>query len=217
MKTRSLMIALYGIALFLTSCQSTYYKTMEVFGKQKKDLLVSKVTSARDAQMDAKEQFASALDEFRSIVGYKGTLLDEKYDTLKAQYDKCEARTRTVETRIDEVKRVARDLFREWEDELDQYSSPALRASSEKKLVDTQQRCDKVIGAMENARNKIYPVLNSFKDQVLFLKHNLNAQAVSSLDRELDVIEREITILIREMETSMAQADAFIRQMQITE
>lgn len=205
------------MTLLAVGCQSTYYKTMEVFGKQKKDLLVSKVTSARDAQLDAKEQFASALDEFRSIVGYNGTMLDEKYKTLKAQYEKCESRTRTVENRIDDVKRVAKDLFREWEDELDQYSSPALRASSEKKLGETQQRYDRLIGAMEKARNKIYPVLNSFKDQVLFLKHNLNAQAVASLDKELDVIEKEITLLIREMESSMAEADAFIRQMQITE
>jgi len=217
MKMRSLLFVLCGIMLFAVGCQGTYYKTMEVFGKQKKDLLVSKVISARDAQLDAKEQFASALDEFRSIVGYNGTLLDEKYKTLKAQYEKCESRTRTVESRIDDVKRVAKDLFREWEDELDQYSSPALRASSEKKLGETQQRYDRLIGAMEKARNKIYPVQNSFKDQVLFLKHNLNAQAVASLDRELDVIEKEISLLIREMESSMAEADAFIRQMQITE
>jgi hypothetical protein len=167
--------------------------------------------------LDAKEQFASALDEFRSIVGYEGTLLDDKYKTLKAQYEKCESRTGTVENRIDDVKRVAKDLFREWEDELDQYSSPALRASSEKKLGETQQRYERLIGAMEKARNKIYPVLNSFKDQVLFLKHNLNAQAVASLDKELDVIEKEITILIHEMESSMAEADMFIRQMQIIE
>jgi hypothetical protein len=217
MKMRSLLFVLCGIMLFAVGCQGTYYKTMEVFGKQKKDLLVSKVISARDAQLDAKEQFASALDEFRSIVGYNGTMLDEKYKTLKAQYEKCESRTRTVESRIDDVKRVAKDLFREWEDELDQYSSPALRASSEKKLGETQQRYDRLIGAMEKARNKIYPVQNSFKDQVLFLKHNLNAQAVASLDRELDVIEKEISLLIREMESSMAEADAFIRQMQITE
>jgi hypothetical protein len=190
---------------------------MEVFGKQKKDLLVSKVTSARDAQLEAKEQFKSALDEFRGIVGYKGTLLDEKYKTLKSQYDKCESSTRTVESRIDDVKRVSKDLFREWEDELDQYSSPTLRSSSEKKLMETQRRYERLIGAMENSRNKIYPVLNSFKDQVLYLKHNLNAQAVASLDRELDVIEREISLLIREMEGSMAEADAFIRDMQANE
>lgn len=216
MKIRSFLWILGG-AVLLCSCQKTYYKTMEVFGKQKKDLLVSKVTSARDAQLEAKEQFETALDEFRSVVGYKGTMLDEKYKAIKAQYDKCESRTRTVESRIDDVKRVAKDLFREWEDELDQYSSPALRSSSEKKLAETQQRYDKLIGAMEHARNKIYPVLTSFKDQVLFLKHNLNAQAVSSLDRELDVIEKEITILINEMNRSMAEADSFIRQMQITE
>lgn len=216
MKIRSFLWILGG-AVLLCSCQKTYYKTMEVFGKQKKDLLVSKVTSARDAQMEAKEQFETALDEFRSVVGYKGTMLDEKYKEIKSQYDKCESRTRTVESRIDDVKRVGKDLFREWEDELDQYSSPALRSSSERKMAETQQRYDKLIGAMEHARNKIYPVLTSFKDQVLFLKHNLNAQAVSSLDRELDVIEKEITILINEMNRSMAEADSFIRQMQITE
>lgn len=216
MKIRSFLWILGGVGL-LCSCQKTYYKTMEVFGKQKKDLLVSKVTSARDAQMEAKEQFETALDEFRSVVGYKGTMLDEKYKEIKSQYDKCESRTRTVESRIDDVKRVGKDLFREWEDELDQYSSPALRSSSERKMAETQQRYDKLIGAMEHARNKIYPVLTSFKDQVLFLKHNLNAQAVSSLDRELDVIEKEITILINEMNRSMAEADSFIRQMQITE
>ncbi len=216
MKIRSFLWILGG-AVLLCSCQKTYYKTMEVFGKQKKDLLVSKVTSARDAQMEAKEQFETALDEFRGVVGYKGTMLDEKYKEIKSQYDKCESRTRTVESRIDDVKRVGKDLFREWEDELDQYSSPALRSSSERKMAETQQRYDKLIGAMEHARNKIYPVLTSFKDQVLFLKHNLNAQAVSSLDRELDVIEKEITILINEMNRSMAEADSFIRQMQITE
>ncbi len=159
----------------------------------------------------------TALDEFRSVVGYNSTLLDEKYKTLKSQYDKCESRTRTVESRIEDVRRVAKGLFREWEDELDQYSSPALRKSSETKLEATRVKCDKMIAAMEKARDKIYPVLASFKDQVLFIKHNLNAQAIASLEGELGIIEKEISLLIREMENSMAEADTFIRQMQILE
>jgi len=52
---------------------------------------------------------------------------------------------------------------------------------------------------------------------VLFIKHNLNAQAIASLEGALGVIEKEISLLIREMENSMAEADTFIRQMQILE
>ncbi|MGH2271170.1 DUF2959 domain-containing protein [Anaerohalosphaeraceae bacterium U12dextr] len=218
MKNKNVLITcLLGGMMLMAGCSRMMDSTKEAFGVQKKDILVSRVQSARDAQMDAKEQFATALDEFRSVVGYKGTLLDEKYKTLKSQYDKCESRTRTVESRIEDVRRVAKSLFREWEDELDQYSSPALRKSSETKLEATRVKCDKMIAAMEKARDKIYPVLAAFRDQVLFIKHNLNAQAIASLEGELGVIEKEISLLIREMENSMAEADTFIRQMQILE
>ena len=34
---------------------------------------------------------------------------------------------------------------------------------------------------MRLAESRIEPVLKSFRDQVLFLKHNLNAKAIASL------------------------------------
>ena len=60
---------------------------------------------------------------------------------------------------------------------------------------------------------KIGPVLTAFADQVLFLKHNLNAQALASLQDELIAIETDIAGLIREMEVSIAEANAFIEAM----
>ena len=112
----------------------------------------------------------------------------------------------------DMVKEVSDALFKEWENELEQYTSPRLRNSSEQKLELTRQRYEKLMAAMERARDKIDPVLNAFKDQVLFLKHNLNARAIASLQEELGVIESEIAVLIREMETSIAEANLFIEQ-----
>ena len=43
--------------VFLSSCASIYYSTMETFGVEKRDILVDRVEDARDGQEDAKEQF----------------------------------------------------------------------------------------------------------------------------------------------------------------
>jgi len=66
---------------------------------------------------------------------------------------------------------------------------------------------------MKRAEKKIQPVLSAFKDQVLFLKHNLNAKAIASLQSELVSVESNVASLIKEMGTSIAEANAFISAM----
>ena len=67
---------------------------------------------------------------------------------------------------------------------------------------------------MKRAERKIDPVLSAFQDQVLYLKHNLNAQAIASLQSELASIEIDVARLIKEMEASIKEADSFIRTME---
>jgi len=202
------------VLLFAAGCQSLYYGTMEKFGKYKRDILVDRVKDARDAQQQTKEQFASALDKFRSVVNVEGGKLQEKYDQLKSELDKSESKASAVKKRINDVEDVAQALFDEWTKELDQYKNPELKAASRRKLEQTRQRYAQLIGSMKQAESKIEPVLSAFRDQVLFLKHNLNAQAIASLQSELGTMESDIGRLITEMEKSIAEADSFIRTMQ---
>jgi len=201
------------IVIISGGCQKAYYGTMEMFGKHKRDILVDNVADARDAQNEAKEQFASALEEFTSVVDTQGGELEGKYKTLNTAYKKSKDKAEVVRNRIDDVKRIAKALFNEWEDELDEYLNDNLRKVSEDKLKQTQKRYEKLISAMERAESKIAPVLSAFHDQVLFLKHNLNAQAIAALQNELTTVENEIGILIHEMEKSIDEADAFIQEM----
>lgn len=200
-------------ALSITGCRSAYYKTMEAFGQHKRDLLVNRVENARDAQEDAKEQFKSALEKFTDVVEFSGGKLQDKYNQLKSELDKSKSKARSVRSHISSVENVAKALFKEWENELDQYASEELRRSSEQKLKQTRQRYSQLITAMKRAESKIEPVLTAFNDQVLFLKHNLNAQAVASLHNELASVETDIATLIKEMEASIAEADEFINAM----
>ncbi len=200
-------------ALLLAGCQPAYYKTMEQFGIHKRDLLVSRVEDARDSQQAAKEQFRSALERFSEVLQFEGGDLEKKYKQLNAEYEGSEKKADAVRSRIASVEDVAWALFKEWEAELKQYSNESLRRASQQKLVETRGRYDQLIGAMKRAESKIAPVLTAFRDQVLFLKHNLNARAIASLQSELVSVESDVASLIREMEASIGEADAFIQAM----
>lgn len=203
-------IILFASLAFLAGCSSTYYDTLEKVGIHKRDIMVDRVEDARDAQEEAKEEFQSALEQFTSVVNFKGGDLEKKYNQLNDVYEGCEKKAEAVHKRIRKVESVSEALFEEWEDELELYSSPSLREDSRKKLNKTRRDYNRLIKAMKRAEKKIQPVLIAFRDQVLYLKHNLNAQAISSLKNELVNIEDDVAGLVSEMEASIKEAEEFI-------
>lgn len=103
-------------------------------------------------------------------------------------------------------------MFDEWEDELKLYKSAALRENSERQLDETRERYSSLMSSMRQVEKRMGPVLQAFEDQVLFLKHNLNAQAIGALEGELGQIRQNVDSLIRDMEASIAESEAFIKQ-----
>ncbi|MEM9385532.1 MAG: DUF2959 domain-containing protein [Pseudomonadota bacterium] len=198
------------LALLLGACSTVYYDTLEQFGVHKREILVDRVEDARASQVDAAEQFTTALEKFRSVVDFDGGDLERLYNDLNRELERSESKAAKVTDRIDAIEDVAGALFREWEGELDQYSSESLRAQSRRQLEDTRGRYDEMLGAMRRAEARIAPALAPFADQVLFLKHNLNAQAIASLRGEVAVIEADVESLISELEAAIAAADQFI-------
>ena len=191
-----------------------YYRTLEAFGQEKRDILVNRVDDARESQEDAKEQFSSALERFTVLMNFDGGDLERVYDQLNTEFERSENRAKRVRDRIDEVQNVANALFDEWETELDQYTDPKLRRSSERQLDDTRTRYEQMDRVMNRAADKMDPVLDAFRDQVLFLKHNLNARAIASLEDTAAELESDVASLIRDMEASINEATSFIEEIQ---
>ncbi|MGH8576086.1 MAG: DUF2959 domain-containing protein [Gammaproteobacteria bacterium] len=201
---------------FISACSSSpYYNVMEHLGFPKRELLVERVEEARDSQEQAAQQFKDALEKFIAVTGVKGGALQEKYDQLESEYEQSEARAGDVHRRVAGVEDVAEALFDEWEAELGQYTSAPLRRSSERRLQETRAQYGQLVRAMKRAEAKMEPVLAAFHDQVLFLKHNLNARAIASLKGNLASIESDIVVLIREMEGSIREANRFIDAMNV--
>ena len=189
------------------------HRCMKKFGVEKPDILVTRVRDAREAQQKGKEEFRSALERFKSVVETDGGTLEEKYNKLNKELERSEDRAKDIHERVKKVKDVADDLFDEWDKELGKYQDRQLRAESERELKETKRRAQSVIKAMEAADKRVDPVLQPLRDRVLFLKHNLNASAIGALDRELVALRTNVDALVADLESSIAEAEAFINQM----
>lgn len=197
----------------VAQCQKLYFRAVESTGHHKRDILVARVEHARDGLEEAKVQFQTALEKFSQLTQFDGGNLSEVYRQLKIEYDYSNAKAQAVQDRIDAVENVALALFGEWEMELDQYTNRSLRSSSRQKLKLTQQHYGHLITAMRRAEGKIDPVLRVFQDQVLYLKHNLNARAIASLEHELHAMTLGVTGLIGAMERSISRANSFVESL----
>ncbi len=210
-------LRLFQLLLFiplLGACSNVYYDTMESVGIHKRDILVERVESTRDAQQEAQEQFQSALQQFDAVIHLQESDLKQAYEQLNDEYQACESAAEAVSSRIEKVESVAEALFEEWQAELKQYQNQTLKNSSAKKLSQTRSRYRGMLSSMRQAEKSMQPVLNSLRDNVLYLKHNLNAQAIGALRGEFGSLQTDINRLINRMRESIEHSNTFIKQMQ---
>ncbi len=208
---RSLLALLF---FTLTACSSMIYSGMESIGMPKRDIMIHYVKKAQQAQEETKEQFKSALEQFTVTTNFSGGDLETVYNKLNGEYEDSVEQSKNVRKRIDKIKHVSGELFEEWEEETEQYSNASLKRSSMQQLAETKRQYKQLINAMDKAESKLEPVLTVFKDQVLYLKHNLNARAISSLKNQLNDIKSDVSSLIVSMEQSIDEANTFINSME---
>jgi hypothetical protein len=201
------------LLLILGGCSSAYYGAMEKFGVAKREILADRVQKTQQAQKEAKEQFADALQRFLAVTKADGGDLQRKYEDLNREFQRSEGRAKEVRERIAAVEDVAEALFREWKQELGQFSSATMRSDSQRQLDTTRRRYDALLTLMKRAADRMDPILATFRDQVLYLKHNLNARAIASLGETHRTLEADISRLIADMETSIREAENFIKDL----
>ncbi|HSJ96623.1 MAG TPA: DUF2959 family protein, partial [Myxococcota bacterium] len=192
------------------ACGALYYGAWERLGREKRDLLRSQVEDVKQEQQATGEQFQDALERLRAVYGSSGTELERRYDALRAGYEDSEARAEALRARIDRARTTAEDLFDEWEDEIGTMQDAALARRSRGQLQRTKQRWRGLDAAMQRSERSMEPVLTRLRDQVLAMKHSLNAQALGTLEGEVGAIDRDVDALVAELQRSIAEADAFL-------
>lgn len=214
MKTAS-----YVLVLLLCSCanpikkavNNAKYSAWESVGVEKRDLFKREVNNVKEEQEDTQEAFKDALEQLKEVYAFDGGNLEKEQKKLQAAYNDAFEQSKDVHERIGKVNQVATDLFEEWEGEITEMKSADLRRRSTTQLQETQKRFKVLHSKLVKSEQKIEPVLSRLHDQVLFLKHNLNAKAIAGLKVEGAKIETDISKLMKEMEASNREAEAFIK------
>lgn len=214
MMNRRNLLSTVLAAFCLAGCASAKYAVFEKFGIPKRDLFKKYIIAARDEQTAAGKQFQDALTQLKSIYGFNGGKLETAYESLKTEHERAKARSASVKKRIRDVESVSSALFTEWEQEIQQITTPTLAADSRSKLASTRAHYETMHAALIRAEQSMDPVLTKLNDNVLYLKHNLNSQAIASLKGEATAIQEDIGRLIDDMHASIRQADDFIKTLQ---
>lgn len=206
------LLAIVG-TLALSGCANLYYDTAEKLGYHKRDILVSRVEDARDAQTEAKEQFQDALTQFLALTQVEPGEIKSAYDKLNGELKDCQSRAAKVRERIQSIEDVSEALFREWESEAESIHDRTDRRESERLLRETRERAGSLVRTMNTAADRMDPILQKFRDKVLVLKANLNAQAVAGLAGTARGLEADVSRLVADMEKSIREAEAFLGNM----
>ena len=207
------LLALMLSIFTLTGCQSAYYSAMEQVGYHKRDIMVDRVEDAKQSQQDAQQEFTSALEALSALTQFDGDELETIYNQINDKYQDSEKAAQEVSDRIAAIEDVSDALFAEWQSELDLYTSTKLKRASEQKLKETQRSYNTMFSAMKRAEDKMTPVLNTLRDNTLYLKHNLNASAIGSLQGEFANLEQDIQYAIKDMNAAIAESDKFLQKL----
>ncbi|MEI7996435.1 MAG: DUF2959 domain-containing protein [Methylococcaceae bacterium] len=195
---------------FSKKIRMAYYSARESIGEHKREIVVYQVEQACVSLQETRDEFEDALERFKNLVCVNESGLEHKYNLLNRQYQFCRSKSDAASNRIRAIEEVSEALFMEWESELNEFTNRALRNNSKQQLKAARQNYARLIKAMQRAESKIQPVLAAFKDQVLYLKHNLNARAIAALQHEFIEISIDISQLIQAMEQTIAEASLFV-------
>jgi Protein of unknown function (DUF2959) len=207
---RTVFIPLIVLTLLFTGCKSTYYKTMRTLGKEKRDILVSRIKDAKKDQDQTKKQLQTTMESFQALTGFKGGSLEKSYKRLNSDYESAASQAGKLHDKVQSIDQVSNDLFKEWQGEINDMDNVKLKSQDLVMLRNAKTRQATYMRAMRSTEDQIAPVLKAFQDQVLFLKHNLNSRAIGSLKTTSAVLQSDVAGLIKSIDASSQEADKLI-------
>jgi hypothetical protein len=207
---RTICIPLVAVTLLVAGCTSAYYKTMQTLGKEKRDILVQRIKDAKKDQDQTKQQLQTTMESFQALTGFQGGSLEKSYKRLNSDYESANSQAGKLHDKIQSIDQVSNDLFKEWQGEIAAMGNAKLKAQDTVMLRNAKTRQATYMRAMRRTEDQIAPVLKAFRDQVLFLKHNLNSRAIGSLKGTTAGLQGDVADLIQSIDASSQEADKLI-------
>jgi hypothetical protein len=153
-------------------------------GVKQVEQLIKKATSTVKSIDATKAQLQKAMDAYNIVMAAETTDRKSAYSKLQKAMKAAEKNRTEISRHADEMNAEADALFQNWSASIAGISDPALRAMSEKRLVDTRVRYADIQAQSLKAGGLYTAFMTTLNDHVIFLGHDLNGSAVASLAQE---------------------------------
>ncbi len=211
---RSLPIAALA-AFALSACQSSgYTSSLTLEGVDHQTDLAREVSRAMETQLESQEAFNTALDLITRFTEPRAEVDLDLHEDLLDQVDTCADHVADLEPQIADLQAVGATLFSDWQAELDQFSSPQIRARSEERMREVQVSFASLLEQLRATNQQTAAALVTLRDYVLFFNHNLNPRAIESLRSENAGVAEVIGTLNAEVDAAAEVTEAFLGSLQ---
>jgi len=182
-------------------------------GVKQTEQLIKKATSEVESINDAKLQLQKTVDAYNAVLAPDVKDRRDAYKKLQKEMASAEKKRAAVVTRTDEVNTEADKLFKSWESSTASISDQSLRKRSEQRLTTAKQRFGEIRKAGQSAAALYAPFMKSLQDQVTFLGHDLNPEAVAALKPDAEKLNARAHELYAAIDKTTAAANSNISRL----
>lgn len=160
---------------------------------------------AQQAVTDLGLHVREMIENYNAIV-YGGTKSPESsFRRLASDRADVDRKIQSAVAAVEDMNVRAEQYFKEWEAELEGYSSQGLRGKSVARMESTKKRYAKISSTLAEAREAFAPLLESFDDQLLFLSRDLSPGTVADLGDEVFELNRRAETVFVAVDELLAQ------------
>jgi len=156
---------------------------------------------------ETKQQLAKTMDVYNALMAEDAKDRKKLYADLKKQMGNTEKRRSQIAEQATSMKSEAEALFRQWAESAAAIENAELRARSEERLEATKTSYAEIDTVGRKAADLYHAFMKDLQDQITFLGHDLNPEAVASLGPEAEELNEKADTLMRRIDDTIRTAN----------
>ena len=155
----------------------------------------------------------------RTVTGYNAILAEQAkdrrgaYKDLIKDKDNTQTKVEAVRQRVAGMEQEANTLFAAWAKNVEGITEEGLRKKSQARLDDTKKRFGDILSAGKQAREAYDPFMKQLADQITYMGHDLNPEAVASLKPDAAKLNDQATKVFARVDETMKVAREYINSL----
>jgi cell division septum initiation protein DivIVA len=172
-------------------------------GFRQTDRLMSRAENSARAIEDTKGELQRTLEAYNSMFDGSAKNPRRAYQISLRGVERSEKRVGDIQKRLNEMQIEADKYFADWTTSLDAIINQDLRRRSEARRDETRAGYDNIHQAALKAVAEYETFIGNFRDQLMFLGHDLNPSSISSLKEDAGKLNGEAAQLFSEADGSL--------------